>query len=73
MQAEAARKRGTPVTPETFMALQKRLADQANGRKKKAEEERLRALTAKEREEYKKVLVRATGMFMTRTGPMWRN
>jgi len=45
------------------MALQKRLADQANDRKKKAEEERLRALTAKEREEYKKVLVRATGKF----------
>jgi hypothetical protein len=43
------------------MALQKRLADQANDRKKKTEEERLRALTAKEREEYKKVLVRPTG------------
>jgi hypothetical protein len=61
VQAEAAKKRGTPVTPETFMALQKRLAEQARERRNRAEDERIRALTGKEREEYKKVLVRPTG------------
>jgi hypothetical protein len=43
------------------MALQKRLAEQARNRRNKAEDERIRALTGKEREEYKKVLVRPTG------------
>lgn len=61
LQAEAAKKRGTPVTPETFIALQKRLAEQARNRRNKTEDERIRALTGKEREEYKKVLTRPTG------------
>jgi len=43
------------------MALQKRLAEQAKERRNKAEDERIRALTGKEREEYKKVLIRPTG------------
>lgn len=67
-EAEAAKKRGTPVTPETFMALQKRLAEQARNRRNKAEDERIRALTGKEREEYKKVLVRPTGRQLFETG-----
>ncbi len=60
-QAEAARKRGTPVTKESFEALTKRLREAAEIRRKKSEEDRVRALPTKEREEYKKVAARPTG------------
>ncbi|KAJ9092613.1 hypothetical protein QFC19_008651 [Naganishia cerealis] len=60
-EKEAARKRGTPVTPESFTALMNRLKQKALDAKKKAEEDRVKALPPKEREEYKKVLLRPTG------------
>ncbi|KAI6039053.1 hypothetical protein EDC04DRAFT_2688854 [Pisolithus marmoratus] len=48
LEAEEARTRGTSVTAETFKAW-------------KTEEEKLRAMTPKEREEYKKIGTRLTG------------
>jgi hypothetical protein len=60
-EAEAAKKRGTAVTPESFMTLQKKIAVRARQRRLRAEEEKVKSLSGKEREEYKKVATRATG------------
>lgn len=60
-EKEAARKRGTPVTPESFTALMNKLRQKALEAKKKAEEERVKALPPKEREEYKKIQSRPSG------------
>lgn len=60
-EKEAARKRGTPVTRESFNALMQRLKQKAQEARKKAEEDRVKALPPKEREEYKKIQSRPTG------------
>ncbi len=60
-QAEAARKRGTPVTPESFALLRKRLTDRLKEARRKAEEDRVKSLAPKEKEEYKKIQARQTG------------
>lgn len=60
-EAEAARKRGTPVTTESFAELTKRLRLAADAKRVRLEEERIRALPPKEREEYKKIAARPTG------------
>ncbi|KAJ9121861.1 hypothetical protein QFC22_002484 [Naganishia vaughanmartiniae] len=60
-EKEAARKRGTPVTPESFNALMNKLRQKALEAKKKAEEDRVKALPPKEREEYKKIQSRPSG------------
>lgn len=58
---EAEKKKGTPVTRESFTALMQRLKQKALEAKKKAEEDRVKALPPKEREEYKKINSRSTG------------
>lgn len=67
-QAEKAKTRGTPVTPESFLALQKRLAQRAKEKRIKREEEKVKSLTGKDREEYKKIAARPTGRQLFETG-----
>ena len=62
-EKEAARKRGTPVTRESFTALMQKLKQRALEAKKKAEEDRVKALPPKEREEYRKISARPSGRF----------
>lgn len=60
-QAEEARTRGTPVTIVSFRAWKANFDKEMSQRKLRDEEERLRALTSKEREEVKKIGTRMTG------------
>lgn len=60
-EKEAARKRGTPVTRESFTALMQKLKQRALEAKKKAEEDRVKSLPPKEREEYRKISARPSG------------
>jgi hypothetical protein len=49
------------VTPESFAELMKRLRKAAEIKRAKMEEDRVKALPPKEREEYRKVQARPTG------------
>jgi len=60
-QAEEARTRGTSVTIESFKAWKADFDKGMSQRKMRDEEEKLRALTPKEREEIKKIGTRLTG------------
>jgi hypothetical protein len=60
-QAEEARTRGTPVTIESFKAWKANFDKEMSQRKIRDEEEKLRSLTLKEREEIKKIGTRWTG------------
>lgn len=61
-QAEAARTCGMPVTPVTFLAWRTRYNEKMAQKKAMEDEEKFRALTPKEREEYKKHATRLSGM-----------
>ncbi|KAG1853700.1 RWD-domain-containing protein [Suillus subalutaceus] len=61
IEAEEARTRGTPVTVESFKAWKIKFAREMAQKKAKDEEERLRALSPKEREEWKRAATRPTG------------
>ncbi|KAA1471194.1 RWD-domain-containing protein [Dentipellis sp. KUC8613] len=61
LEAEEARTRGTPVTPESFLAWKVKFDKETALRKQREEEEKLKALTPKEREEYKKSNLRLSG------------
>ncbi|KAF8559556.1 RWD-domain-containing protein [Imleria badia] len=61
IEAEEARTRGTPVTIESFKAWKAKFDKEASERKSRDEEEKLRGLTPKEREEIKKIGTRLTG------------
>ncbi|EIM89982.1 RWD-domain-containing protein [Stereum hirsutum FP-91666 SS1] len=61
MEKEQARTRGTPVTVDTFMQWKKKFDQEIKIRKTRQEEERMRGLSSKEREEYKKIGTRPTG------------
>ncbi|EPQ58141.1 RWD domain-containing protein [Gloeophyllum trabeum ATCC 11539] len=61
LEAEEARTRGTPVTRESFLAWKKKFDQELAAKKAKEEEERLKAMTPKEREEYKRFQTRPTG------------
>ncbi|KAG8217496.1 RWD-domain-containing protein [Butyriboletus roseoflavus] len=60
-EAEEARTRGTPVTIVSFRTWKAKFDKEVSQRKIRDEEERLRALTTKEREEVKKIGTRFTG------------
>ncbi|KIK08651.1 hypothetical protein K443DRAFT_84463 [Laccaria amethystina LaAM-08-1] len=60
-RAEEARTRGTPVTPETFTAWKIKFDKELALKKAQEEEDKLRVLTLKEREEWKKLGTRLTG------------
>jgi hypothetical protein len=67
LQAEEARTRGTPVTIESFKTWKAKFDKEMEAKKSKEEEERLKGMTAKEREEYKRMGTRLSGMFGDRT------
>ncbi|KAI0302009.1 RWD-domain-containing protein [Russula brevipes] len=58
---QEARTRGTPVTIESFNEWKNRFDREASLRKTREDVERLKAMTTKEREEYKRIGVRLTG------------
>ncbi|KAF4576551.1 hypothetical protein EYR40_000793 [Pleurotus pulmonarius] len=61
LEAEEARTRGTPVTVESFKAWKARFDREMAIKKAKEDEERLRGMTAKEREEWKRMTTRLSG------------
>lgn len=60
-KAEAARTRGTPVTIESFNAWKAKFDKEMSIKRAREDDEKLRGLTAKEREEFKKIAFRFTG------------
>ncbi|KAJ6630778.1 RWD domain-containing protein, partial [Mycena sp. CBHHK59/15] len=60
-QAEEARTRGTPVTPEAFKAWKHKFDQELAAKKAQEEDEKLRGLTPREREEWKRVGTRLSG------------
>jgi hypothetical protein len=60
-QEEDARTRGTPVTVESFAAWKAKFDKEVAARRAQDEEEKLRAMTSKEREEYKRLTSRLSG------------
>ncbi|KAL4248131.1 hypothetical protein ABKN59_008291 [Abortiporus biennis] len=61
LEAEEARTRGTPVTIESFNAWKQKFDREMAVRKEREDDERMKGLTPKEREEYKKLATRLTG------------
>ncbi|KAJ3725981.1 ubiquitin-conjugating enzyme/RWD-like protein [Lentinula raphanica] len=61
LEAEELRTRGTPVTVESFKAWKAQFDKEQADRRAKEEEERLKGLTPKEREEYKRINSRLSG------------
>jgi hypothetical protein len=60
-QAEEAKTRGTPVTRESFLAWKVKFDKETAAKKAKEQEEKLKNLTPKEREEHKKFQGRLSG------------
>ncbi|XP_006458147.1 hypothetical protein AGABI2DRAFT_190501 [Agaricus bisporus var. bisporus H97] len=61
LEAEEARTRGTPVTVESFKAWKVKFDQELAHKKAQEEEEKLRALSFKEREEYRRYATRLSG------------
>jgi len=61
LEEEEARTRGTPVTFKSFAEWKINFDKEISLRKMRTEEERLKTMTAKEKEEFKKVATRLTG------------
>ncbi|KIJ69440.1 hypothetical protein HYDPIDRAFT_24279 [Hydnomerulius pinastri MD-312] len=61
IEAEEARTRGTPVTLESFKAWKAKFDKEMAQKKSKDEDEKLRGLTPKEREEFKRIGTRSSG------------
>jgi len=61
IEAEEARTRGTPVTIESFNVWKAKFDRELAAKKAREEEERLKAMSPKEREEYKKLATRLSG------------
>jgi hypothetical protein len=64
-QAEEAKTRGTPVTMDSFKAWKTQHDKELAAIKAREDEEKMKGMTAKEREEYKKIGTRLTGAFFT--------
>lgn len=60
-QAEEARTRGTPVTIQSFKVWKANFDKEMLQKKIRDEEDKLRSITSKEREEVKKIVTRLTG------------
>lgn len=60
-QEEEARTRGTPVTVESFKAWKIKFDQELAIEKAREDEEKMKGLTAKEREEFKKIGTRLSG------------
>ncbi|KAL4067605.1 ubiquitin-conjugating enzyme/RWD-like protein [Scleroderma yunnanense] len=61
IEAEEARTQGTPVTVDSFKVWKVKFDKEILAKKAGDEEEKLRAMTPKEKEEYKKIGTRLTG------------
>ncbi|KAK2466938.1 hypothetical protein APHAL10511_001196 [Amanita phalloides] len=61
LEEEEARTRGTPVTLESFKAWKTKFEKEVTSKKAREEEERLKSMTPKEREEYKRLASRLSG------------
>ncbi|KAG9125680.1 hypothetical protein FRC07_006650 [Ceratobasidium sp. 392] len=61
MEAEAARTRGTPVTVESFAAWKIKFMTEMKALQEREDEERLKTLTPKERDEWKKAKTKPSG------------
>ncbi|EJF65766.1 RWD-domain-containing protein [Dichomitus squalens] len=61
LEAEEAKTRGTPVTAESFKAWKAKFDKEMAVKRAREEEEKLKGLSPKEREEYKKSQTRFTG------------
>lgn len=61
-QVEEAKTRGTPVTQESFTAWKTQFDKEMAGKKAREDDEKMRGMTPKEREEYKKLGTRLTGL-----------
>jgi hypothetical protein len=61
LEEEEARTRGTPVTVKSFTEWKIKFDKEISLRKTRAEEEKLRTMSAKEKEEFKKAATRLTG------------
>jgi hypothetical protein len=60
-QEEEARTRGTPVTVESFKIWKIKFDQELAVKKAKEDEEKMKGLTPKEREEFKKIGIRLSG------------
>lgn len=61
LQAQAARLRGTAVTAESFLEWKTRFLSEEKARKDKEEEDRLKSLAPKEREDFKRAKAKLSG------------
>ncbi|KAJ6596868.1 RWD-domain-containing protein [Mycena vulgaris] len=61
LEAEEARTRGTPVTPESFTAWKIKFDQELAAARKAREDEKLRGFTPKEREETRRIVGRLSG------------
>lgn len=67
IQAEEAKRRGTPVTVESFKAWKIKFDKEMDAKRAREEDEKLRGLVPKEREEHKKLHTRPTGEYSPRS------
>ncbi|KIP09137.1 hypothetical protein PHLGIDRAFT_18740 [Phlebiopsis gigantea 11061_1 CR5-6] len=61
LEAEEAKTRGTAVSLESFMAWKLKFDKEMAGKKAREDEEKMKGMSVKEREEYKKLGTRLTG------------
>ncbi|KAF8636465.1 hypothetical protein AX17_003281 [Amanita inopinata Kibby_2008] len=61
LEEEEARTRGTPVTSESFKAWKAKFDKETASKRVQEEEDRLKSMTPKEREEYKRLFSRLSG------------
>ncbi|PSR76068.1 hypothetical protein PHLCEN_2v8730 [Hermanssonia centrifuga] len=61
VEAEEAKTRGTPVTPESFLKWKAKFDKELAVKKAREDEEKMKGMTPKEREEYKKLATRLSG------------
>lgn len=64
LKVEEAKTRGTPVTLESFAFWKAKFDRELQQRRQKDEDERLKGLTAKEKEEFKRIASRLTGIYL---------
>ncbi|WVN86136.1 uncharacterized protein L203_101297 [Cryptococcus depauperatus CBS 7841] len=69
-EAEAARTRGTPLTPSAFQNWRKAFTSELTAKREKAENERIKGLNSKEREDYNKRKARPTGKQLFESGKL---
>lgn len=71
LEAEEARTRGTPVTRESFFTWKARFDKETALKKVKEQDEKLKGLTPKDREEFKKLQTRLSGRQLFERNKDW--